>query len=88
MNPLIQDLQYSLRSYRRNPGFVLVVLLILGLGIGLNTAIFSAVYGVLLKKLPFPQPQDLVTIWGKLPANGLDPLPVSPPEYQDYREKT
>ena len=59
---LRQDLRYSLRSMRKNPGFAVTVVLTLGLGIGATTAIFTVVSGVLLRPLPFPEPERLVAI--------------------------
>jgi len=59
---LRQDLRYSLRTIRKNPGFAATVALTLGLGIGATTAIFTVVSGVLLRPLPYPEPQRLVSI--------------------------
>jgi putative ABC transport system permease protein len=68
MEQLVQDARYALRGFLREPGFSLAAILALALGIGANTAVFSVVYGVLLKPLPFPDPNALVLVHDTYPA--------------------
>ena len=63
MGTLWQDIRYGLRTLARNPGFTTVIVLVLGLGIGVTTAVFSVVSAVLLRPLPFPNVDRLVMVW-------------------------
>ncbi len=83
---LWQDLRYALRSLLRTPGFTVVTILTLALGIGANTAIFSIVNGVILRPLGYPKPEQLMYLTTRFPAFGFDQFWVSPPEYFEFRE--
>jgi putative ABC transport system permease protein len=83
---LIKDLRYGFRMLRRKPGFAAVAVLTLALGIGANTAIFSVVNAVLLKPLPFPEPERLVSIYEALPQGGTGS--VSVPNLLDWRAQS
>jgi putative ABC transport system permease protein len=68
---LRQDLRYGARMLLKNPGFTLIAVATLSLGIGANTAIFSVLYGVLLKPLPYSDPDPIVRVWQSIPTSGL-----------------
>jgi len=87
MQTLTQDLAYAVRTLAKSPGYAVVTILTLALGIGANTAIFSVVNGVLLKPLPYPAPGRVMMITSQFPNLGFDKFWVSIPEYQEFAER-
>lgn len=84
LETLWQDVRYGARTLRKNPGFTIIAILTLAIGIGANTAIFSVIEKVLLQPLPYDHPENLIEIWNTylptIPRGGL-----SPGDYQDWR---
>jgi putative ABC transport system permease protein len=83
---VMQDVRFGARTVRKNPGFSLMVIVTLALGIGVNTAIFSAVYGVLLRPLPYQDGDRLVVLHQRATQAHLSNVLFSVPEITDYRE--
>jgi putative ABC transport system permease protein len=86
METLLRDIRYGIRSLLKRPGFTVVALIALALGIGANTAIFSLVNAVLLRSLPYSEPDRLVWVFGNI-RNGGNRASVSPLDYLDYRQQ-
>ena len=88
MDSLRGDIQYALRSLTKRPGFTLIAVITLALGIGANTAIFSAINALLLKPLPFPELDRVVAVWDKMPSRGVTRNEVSVANYLDWQSQS
>jgi putative ABC transport system permease protein len=86
MDRLLQDVRYALRKLARSPGFAVLTVVTLALGIGANTAIFSVVNGVVLRPLPYPAPDRLMFITSQFPNLGFDQFWISAPEFVEFRD--
>ena len=88
MNELLHNIRYAFRQLRKSPGFAVVAVLTLALGIGANTAIFSVVNTVLLRPMPYKDADHLVTIWGENKPRGYDLDLVSSLDYADWKSQS
>ncbi|HZJ38153.1 MAG TPA: ABC transporter permease [Chthoniobacterales bacterium] len=83
----MNDLRYAFRQLLRQPGFTIMAVIALGLGIGANTVLFSAINTLFLRPLTYPKPEQLVRVWGSFPERGLDQANVSWPRYSAWRDQ-
>ena len=82
----MRELRYAFRQLVRQPGFTILAVVALALGIGANTVLFSAINTLFLRPLSYPQPQQLARVWGSFPERGLDRANVSWPRFQAWRD--
>jgi putative ABC transport system permease protein len=82
----MNDLKFALRQLRKSPGFTALAVLTLALGIGMNTAIFSLIHDLFLRRLPFSEPERVVRIYGEAKERDLKELPFSVPKFWHYRD--
>src|SRR3954451_23678158 len=88
MDALLQDVRYGMRTLARKPTFAIVAILTLALGVGANTAIFSIVDAVLLRSLPYREPDRLVRVYFNQPGVGLKDVRFSEPELEDLQKRS
>lgn len=87
MNSFRQDARFALRMLLRNPGFTVVAIITLAIGIGANTAIFSVVQAVVLRPLPYAEPEQLVRVYSEFPTMDLRRFWMSAPEFMDIQKE-
>src|ERR1043166_5792404 len=87
MSLLLQDLRYALRTLRRSPGLTFVIVVSIAVGIGANTATFSVVNALLLKPLPYPDPDRLAVLWLRSPGINIPQDWPSPGQYVDVQNE-
>jgi MacB-like periplasmic core domain len=88
MQTLVQDLRYAARTLLKKPGFTLIAVMTLALGIGASTSIFTVVDAALLRGLPYKSPDRLYHLWESTPQKEYNQREFSYPDYQDYQQNT
>src|SRR5262249_52643319 len=86
VTPMRTDLRFAFRQLRKSPGFTLLALLTLAIGIGLNTAIFSLIDDLFLRGLPYTEPDRIVHLYASASDRGLNEMPLSAPRFMHYRD--
>ncbi len=81
------QLRHVLRRLMRSPMFTIVTLITIGVGVGANTAIFSVINGILLKPLPYHEPERLVSVWQAAPSLNLPEMNLAPSDYFTFHEE-
>src|SRR5215471_8894635 len=84
---MVKDLQFAFRQLLKQPGFTFIAVLTLALAIGATTAVLSLVNALLIRPLPFREPQQLVLLLQHFKSQNLERIPVSPPEFKDYEAR-
>src|ERR1700719_4112245 len=83
---MLSEIKVALRGLAKSPGFTIIAIATLALAIGANSAVFSLINALLVRPLPYQQPAKLALIWEQFATQGLDRIPVSPPEYLDLEK--
>src|SRR5205807_1571790 len=84
---MLSEIKVALRGLAKSPGFTIIAIATLALAIGANSAVFSLINALLVRPLPYQQPAKLALIWEQFTAQGLNRIPVSPPEYLDLEKE-
>src|ERR1700719_2259533 len=84
---MLSEIKVALRGLAKSPAFVVIAIATLALAIGANSAVFSLINALLVRPLPYQQPSKLALIWEQFATQGLDRIPVSPPEYLDLEKE-
>src|ERR1700754_651915 len=82
---MLNELRFAFRILLKNPAFTLIAIVTLALGIGATTAVFTLVNALLIRPLPYEKPEQLVLVFQHFTDQHLDNIPVSPPEFFDYK---
>jgi hypothetical protein len=85
MDSIGKDVRYAVRTLAKAPGFAVIVVLTMALGIGANSAIFSVIQGVLLRPLPYPQPDRLMRVYFN--SDTQPKFPLNPYDFRDFRTR-
>ncbi|MFN2541935.1 MAG: ABC transporter permease [Chthoniobacterales bacterium] len=85
---MLSEIKVALRGLAKSPGFTAIAIATLALAIGANSAVLSLINALLIRPLPYHAPNDLVLMWERFPAQGLERIPVSAPEYLDYEKQS
>src|ERR1044071_4794566 len=83
----MNDFRYAFRQLLRQPGFTVLAVVALALGIGANTVLFSAINTLFLRPLPYPKPYQLMRVWGSFPERGLEQANISWPRFSAWRDQ-
>jgi putative ABC transport system permease protein len=84
---MLSEIKVALRGLLKSPGFTVIAIATLALAIGANTSVFSLINALLVRPLPYQQPSQIALIWERFATQGLDRIPVSPPEYLDLEKE-
>src|SRR5882762_5303905 len=88
MDSFLKDIRYGIRGLLKRPVLTIIAIVTLGLGIGANSAIFSTINALLLKPLPFPDPERIVAVWEKMPGRGVERNEVALANYLDWNAQS